>query len=154
MWNDDRDMADHGYHRVSLVNVTLADMASGVGMYVSDHLTPFLPAVLPQRGIAIRVEGDGARLTGPGIEVVIANEAGDATAGSPLISQQKGTALAAAGAAAPQFAQETHPKQERYADDGAAGVRRQGNLRNSGARETQTGSQRSCGWRSTQGGAA
>ena len=78
VWSDDRNVARHGNHRVSLVDLALANMTRRMGVNVCDHLELTLPTVLPQGGVATGMKGDRTRLTSIGIQVVIAYKCRDA----------------------------------------------------------------------------
>ena len=71
-------MACHGNHGVALVDGTLFDLSSRVGVNVGKYLKIMLPAMFPKGGVPKGMEGDCPTLTGVGIEVVIAYEGADA----------------------------------------------------------------------------
>ena len=68
--NDDRGVADHRNHRVSLVDLALADVPLRMGVHVPDRLEGAFPAALPQRGVPISVEGDRPGLISIWIEIL------------------------------------------------------------------------------------
>ena len=60
-----------------LVDMALADVASGMGVNVCHDLKAPGPTVVPQAGVARRVEGDRTGLTSLRIEVVVAEKGSD-----------------------------------------------------------------------------
>ena len=60
------------------VDATLPDVASRMGVNVSNYLKPAVSTVLPQGRVAAGMKGDCPRLTSIGIQVVVAYKRGDA----------------------------------------------------------------------------
>ena len=60
------------------VDLTLADVASRMGVNVCNYMKPAIPTVFPQCGIAMSMKGDCPRLTSIGIQIVVAYECRDA----------------------------------------------------------------------------
>src|SRR5215472_13995573 len=97
---------------------------------------------MPPKGrIACGVESDGSRLIGVGIEIVIADERGDAR---PAINRAKKerAALALARAAVPQLKYRPRPERYRNVDRAKPPVMCQDNLHNSIGRKILRGSPR------------
>lgn len=76
IWNDQGGMSHYRDHRVLLVYPALPDVAARMRMDVGENPKSALPAVLPERGVTCRMKGDGSRLVGFRIEVVVADEGG------------------------------------------------------------------------------
>ena len=76
-WNDHGYVARDWEHGMLLVDMALADVASGMGVNVCHDLKALGPTVVPQGGIARRVEGDRTGLTSMRIEVVVAEKGSD-----------------------------------------------------------------------------
>ena len=96
-------MACHGNHGVALVDVTLFDVSSRVGVNVRKYLETMLPAMFPKGGVPEGMEGDCPSLTGVGIEVVIAYECADAALFLQPKTQEEGAALATTGTSVTQL---------------------------------------------------
>jgi hypothetical protein len=109
--NDNGGVPLHRDHGVSLIDGALPDALARVCMHVGEDLEFIFPAILPERGMAYRMESDCTRLVRFGIEVVIADVCRHSTRYTGLRPQQKGTAFGYGLASAPQLENKLRPKQ-------------------------------------------
>lgn len=78
-----------------LVDFTLTDVSSRMGVHVCDNLDIHLSTAIPQGSIPIGVKGYRSDLVGVGVEIVIADKRRNAAAYSGPMAQQEGTTLPA-----------------------------------------------------------
>src|ERR1035441_9392888 len=106
-------MPDRRKHRVLLVSPALLGAVTRMGVHVGEYAELPLSALPPERGVTRRVERDGARLVGVGIEVVVADEGGHAGGIPVLWAEQESAALPLPRTAAAQLEDRSPPKRER-----------------------------------------
>jgi hypothetical protein len=71
--NDHRSMADHGDHRIALIDVALPGITARVSVHIGEYFDFLLAAQRPEGGAAGCVECDGSILIDVWIQVVVAD---------------------------------------------------------------------------------
>src|SRR5580658_5744781 len=145
-------MPDRRKHWVLLVGPALLGAAAWMGVHIGEYAKLPLFAMSPERGVTSRVERDGARLVGGGIEIVVADEGGNAGEIPVLWAEQESAALPLPRTAAAQLEDRPPPKGERDPDRTVSAIH-QGSLRRSAVREILRGNRQSCDSPSRRGAA-
>ena len=110
-------MAQDREHRVSLIDGTLSDIAARVRVYVRKNLKLLLSAVLPERRVSGRMEGNCTRSTSTRIEVIVAEVPLQPSRTAVPATEQEGPAFPCPPTTPAQVEDKLHPVQDGNADE-------------------------------------